>query len=513
MNRPRARIGLLVWTAALLAVLWVGFGDQLLTHWAYAFERGRIQADSDQLLNSEELASLQTISKAFRLVAKVASPGVVNIDVSGGQLADGQGGEQQRLREQLRQQLGDMLDDEQIEQLLQRQQPPGSGSGIIFDSDGHILTNNHVVAGRDTLRVQLNDDRTYEATLVGTDPQTDLAVIKIEATGLHALTFGNSDQVDVGDWVLAVGAPFGLTQTVTHGIVSAKGRTRVVSSDVIPYQNFIQTDAAINPGNSGGPLLNLRGEVVGVNTMIATHGDLYNAGVAFTIPANMAVSVARELIASGQVARGWLGITYPVEPISAEIAEIFDLPNTRGILVTSVHTDSPANAGGLQVEDIIVEVNDEIIRDGEYFKSTIADIGPHQKVKLSVIRDRNRIELDVELGLQPRDMRAARRSPAIETRPVDALGLRAISLLPRMSRYYDETEHGVLIVALDENWEQNPKIKPGELIVACQGEPVENVGDLLQAIEKAGSTKRLRLQLLEVNGDRRIVNIDKRTGP
>lgn len=297
MNTHRPRFRLLFWTGMAVAALWIGFGDRLLSRWAYAVERGRIQASADELLDSDELAGVQAISKAFRLVAKVARPGVVHINVSG---SDGTLEVSPEELESLKQRFGDLLSEEQLRELLRRQ-PPASGSGIVFDADGYIVTNNHVVAGRTEIVVHLADDRTYEATIVGTDPKTDLAVIKIDAPNLHALKFGDSDQVDVGDWVVAVGAPFGLSQTVTHGIISATGRSHV---DVgILYQNFIQTDAAINPGNSGGPLLNLRGEVIGVNTAIATHGDA-NAGVAFTIPSNMAVKVARALIEHGSVARG-----------------------------------------------------------------------------------------------------------------------------------------------------------------------------------------------------------------
>ncbi len=225
------RVGYLAIASVLVAVLSVGLGDRLLTRWAYAFEQGRIQA------NSDELAGVQEVSRAFRMVAKIVRPGVVHLRVSG--LADPQARKdvEQRLRAYFR----DRLSDEEIEKLLRRyfEAPASSGSGIILDRDGHILTNNHVVGGRAEILVRLHDEREYLATLVGADRKTDLAVIKINAPDLHPLEFGDSDKMEVGDWVLAVGAPFGLTQSVTHGIVSAKGRGDMLNIPIL-YQDFLQ---------------------------------------------------------------------------------------------------------------------------------------------------------------------------------------------------------------------------------------------------------------------------------
>ena len=510
MNRSNHRLGLALWTTVILGVLWLGLGDRLLTHWAYAVQRGRLQATSEELADIPEIAGLQSISKAFRMVAKVARPGVVHINVSGGRFADAPDSEFERLREQLK----DFLSKEQLEQLRGRRMPPSSASGIIFDADGYILTNNHVVAGRNKITVQLCDQRTYEARLVGADSKTDLAVIQIDAADLHALKFGDSDKADVGDWVVAVGAPFGLTQTVTHGIVSAVGRTRVLGID-IDYQNFIQTDAAINPGNSGGPLLNLRGEVLGVNTAIATHGDTFNAGVAFTIPSNMAAKIAKQLIADGEVTRGWLGISYPSKPLTEEDVEIFKLPNTNGILVSSVHEDSPGEQGGLLVDDVIVAVNGEPVRNGDYFKAMIADLAPKERVTLRVIRDSRAKDIKVQLGLQPRDLRVASTTPAVQGRDIAALGLQGRALYPGLhlvytpARFYDETERGVIVGKVNRS-DANRKVRPGEVIVACEGKPVSSVGELLAVLKNAAGKKRIRLQILEPNGDRRIIHVERR---
>ena len=513
MNRSRNRFGLMFWTVALLGVLWVGFGDRLLTHWAYAFERGRIQANSQELDDIEGVASLQAVSRAFRMVAKVARPGVVNITVGAGKPAAPTRADIERLRER----LGDVeLSEKQITELLLRMNPPGSGSGIIFDNDGHILTNNHVVGGRQDIKVQLSDDRVYDAHLVGTDPQTDLAVVKIPADDLHPLKFGDSRKAEVGDWVVAVGAPFGLSQTVTHGIISATDRTRVQGIAIL-YQNFIQTDAAINPGNSGGPLLNLRGEVIGVNTAIATNGDSYNAGIAFTIPSRMAVKIAKQLIANGRVERGWLGVHMRLEPLTEDAAEILHLPSARGVLVDGVLAGSPAEEAGLRTEDVIVAINGEPTPDADHLRSMIADIGPDEEATLRIVHEGRQREIKVRLGLRNIDTEAG--GVVDRTRPVHALGLTGRSFEPGLhtvfphAGWYDDTERGVFVTGIGKDESGKPRIHAEELIVACEGKPTETVSDLLKALESVPDNAKVKLQILEPNGDRRIVRVTKRAEP
>jgi serine protease Do len=465
------------------------------------------QISRQELAQTPEVAALQAVSRAFRAVAKVAGPGVVNINVAGGRVSQIPREEIQRLREH----LGGDVTEEQIEQLLRRAQPPGSGSGIVFDTQGHILTNNHVVEGRETIGVQLADERIFEARLVGTDPKTDLAVIRIDATDLHPLTFGDSSALEVGDWVVAVGAPFGLAQTVTHGIVSATGRTRVSGIDIM-YQDFIQTDAAINPGNSGGPLLNLRGEVVGVNTAIATRGDIYNAGVAFTIPSNMAVRVARALITSGKVARGWLGISYTSQSLTADDAEILRLPDRSGILLSAVQKDSPAARGGLQVEDVIVAVNGQPIERSAQFQALIAEMPPEEVVRVGIIRDGQPREVRVTLGLQPDKLEA----PPAEGRPIPALGLSGLALRPALAfmyfqaRAYADSDRGVFVVAVEPESGHEPAVRPGEVIVACNGQPVASVGELVRIVASAPVDARVRLRIREPSSDERIIELKKR---
>lgn len=503
------------WTPALgilatLTLLGAAAGGQSSSRAALALERGRPQASSDELIAlREELADVHAVSRAFKLVAKIARPGVVHIHVSGGERSDADREEHRRLREQLR----DMIPPQELDRWLRRV-PPGSASGFIIDREGHILTNNHVVEGRDGISVGLWDDREYPATLVGCDPKTDLAVLRIDAPDLQPLTFGDSDALEVGDWVVAVGAPFGLAQTVTHGIVSAKGRSRVAGVD-ISYQDFIQTDAAINPGNSGGPLLNLRGEVVGVNTAIATHGDGVNAGIAFTIPANMAVKVAEQLKTSGRVTRGYLGIV-PL-PLAQSDVDIFGLPDARGILVDQIVRDSPAGRGGLQVEDVIVAINDRPVESYEHFRAMVADLRPDERARLRVVRDRQVKQLAVRMGEQPEDLRARPAESAEVDRPVERLGLRVRTWRPddrRLLRLlHDATARGVEVRDLDAETKGQLDLRAGELVVACNGNPVRSVCDLNQVVERAPLSAKVQLEILEPTGDRRVVTIAARETP
>jgi len=510
MPKSRLRLNVMLCAVVVCGVLWLG--DRVAARRAYAVEYGHTQASSAELAELQaQLPEVQTVSRAFRLVAKIARPAVVHIHVSGGERAESDRKEEDQIREHLK----DMIPPEQLDRWLRRV-PPGSASGFIIDREGHILTNNHVVEGRDEISVVLWDDREYPATVVGRDPKTDLAVIKIDpgAPGdLQPLTFGDSDALDVGDWVIAVGAPFGLAQTVTHGIVSAKGRSRVAGVG-ITYQDFIQTDAAINPGNSGGPLLNLRGEVIGVNTAIATHGDGVNAGIAFTIPANMVVKVAEQLKANGTVTRGYLGIK-PM-PLTEADVEIFGLRDTRGVLVDQVVSGSPADDGGLKVEDVIVAINDAPVAGYEPFRASVADLRPHELARLRVVRDREPRQLTIRIGVQPESLLASPGDSPEDYREVGRLGLRVRTWRPgdpRMNRFavYDAATRGVVIRDTPAPSEDGPDIRTGDVVVSCNGEPIRCVRDLNEIIERVPKDAKVRLEILEPSGDRRIVTVPART--
>ena len=273
----------------------------------------------------------------------------------------------------------------------------GLGSGVIVSRDGYILTNNHVVDRADTIYIRTHDNRRVEAKVIGTDPKTDIAVIKAEAKNLKPIAIGDSDALRVGEWVIAIGSPLGenLARTVTQGIVSAKGRANVGLAD---YEDFIQTDAAINPGNSGGPLVNINGELVGINTAIASRTGGFQ-GIGFAVPSNMARQIMQSLIKTGKVTRGWLGVT--IQNVDENIAKGLKLENAEGVLVGTVVENSPAKVGGLKTGDVILEINGKKIRDTVELRNTIAGTLPGTTVRLTVWRDGTIKKLSVKLDEIP----------------------------------------------------------------------------------------------------------------
>jgi len=267
----------------------------------------------------------------------------------------------------------------------------GSGSGFFISKDGHILTNNHVIDRASKILAVLNDGREYEATVVGTDPRTDLAVIKIEENNLPYLSFGNSDELDIGEWVIAIGNPFALESSLTVGVVSAKGRQDL---GITTLEDFIQTDAAINPGNSGGPLLNLSGDVIGINTAIATRSGGY-MGIGFAIPAKLSKHVVDQLMENGVVQRAYVGII--MQPIDKELAEAMNLKKNEGILITEVVKNSPASKAGLETGDIILEMNSAPTNNMNKFRNDISMMSPGTDLKLKIKRREGELYLNVRL--------------------------------------------------------------------------------------------------------------------
>jgi Do/DeqQ family serine protease len=518
-SSPRVRWLLIV----LLGLAFVAAGGprRVLSQVGYELECGRLQATSDRL------ADLDAVSNAFRLVANVARPGVVQIVASSRR--EEEFAELQARREQIREQLDDIdarleqgglpesesmallrqeralrFERGRIEAFLERRRE-GTGSGIILDEDGHILTNNHVATAGDELRVRLSDGRAYEGAVVGADAQSDLAVVRIQASGLHPLAFGDSDAMQVGDWVLAVGAPFGLDQTVTHGIVSAKGRSDIDIGHGIVFQDFIQTDASINPGNSGGPLLNLRGEVIGINTAIATASEGYNAGVAFTIPSNMALKIAQQLKRGGEVARGWLGIT--MADLTNEDRELFKVEAGAGVLVDNVIEGDPAEQGGVRVEDVIVAVNGRAVANLGQLRGLIADIAPGETATLRVVRAAEPLELKITFGRRPSALPG--RLLGDEEQPVFLPGLTAgvRTLRPSRARLVEReaTDRGVRVVEAPSS--ARDRFRPDDLILEVNGERVATVADLRRALEAAAGRAEIECQVEDLKGERRTVRI------
>jgi Do/DeqQ family serine protease len=270
---------------------------------------------------------------------------------------------------------------------------PGLGSGVIIDKRGYVLTNFHVIRGADAVTVRLSSKQEFRGRIVGTDAKTDLAVVQFDPPAdLRVATMGDSDALRVGEWAIAIGNPFGLDQTVTVGVVSATGRAEV---GIATYENFIQTDASINPGNSGGPLVNLRGEVIGINTAIVATGQ----GIGFAIPANMAKRITGQLIASGRVQRGWIGVA--TQPLTTELAQSLGLADARGAIVARVYPDSPAAAAGLLQNDVIVSFDGTAVTDQAHLQRLSADAEVGRTVKLEVVRKRERRAVDLKIAEAP----------------------------------------------------------------------------------------------------------------
>lgn len=359
----------------------------------------------------------------------------------------------------------------------------GLGSGVIVDSKGYILTNYHVIKDADEVNVVI-DKNEYEATIVGTDPATDVAVIKIDKKSLPAAIVGDSDKLEVGEWVLAIGSPFSLSleHTVTAGIISAKGRSGLALGSEVNYQDFIQTDAAINPGNSGGALVNLKGELIGINTAIIAGNYGGNLGIGFAIPINIAKHVMDELITHGKVIRGYLGVW--IQTPDAELSESLGLKENKGAVVSDIVEDGPADKAGLKKLDVIIEVDRKKIDDAQELTNLIASYNPGSTVNLKIIRDGKIKNIPVTLGERPE---SRTEKPHVARRSVlDRLGLEVTNLSDRLARNYGyEDETGVLVTKVRSgSVAEDKNIRSGDLIKEVNRKQVESVQELENIVEK-----------------------------
>ncbi|MBM3213205.1 Do family serine endopeptidase, partial [Candidatus Poribacteria bacterium] len=348
-------------------------------------------------INSTEvdLSGLRSLNAAFIKVAKEVNPSVVNISTKS-EIKTPSRRSQSRRPDNEWDPFRDFFGDEFFKRFFdtpQSQTKRSLGSGVIISEDGYILTNSHVVSDADEIKVTLDGKKEYDAKIIGADKDTDVAVIKIDANKLPFARLGDSDKLQVGEWVLAIGNPLRLSHTVTAGIISAIGRSNVGLAN---YENFIQTDASINPGNSGGPLVNIEGEVIGINTAIATAGTPGNIGIGFAIPINMAIEIKDQLTKKGKVTRGWLGIQ--LQDIDSDIAEKYGLKEAKGVLVAMVFDDSPAGKAGIKAGDLIIEFNGKNVEDGSHLKRLVASAGPNESVEVKVIRDKKERVFDVKLS-------------------------------------------------------------------------------------------------------------------
>jgi serine protease Do len=371
-----------------------------------------------------------------------------------------------------------------------RERQQGAGSGFIISPDGQILTNYHVVGDADRVTVKLNDGREFTAKTIGTDEPSDIAVIKIEAKDLPVLRLGDSDAMEVGDWVIAAGNPFGLTESITVGVISAKGRSRLGIAD---FEDFIQTDAAINPGNSGGPLINLQGEAIGVNTAIASRSGGY-MGIGFAIPSNMVKAVKDQLVTNGKVVRGYLGVR--IQELTRALAQSMHLDTVEGVLVADVSKGSPAAKAGLKRGDVILAFNGRSMTDPGQLRNTVAMSAPGTKVPLQILRDNKKREVTVELGELPREQTAARAGE--ETLAPARLGFNVQNLTPDIARQlgYDDTK-GVVVTQIDPRSEAyQAGVRRGMVIREVNHQEVNNLQDFQEAVQKAEQEKQL-LTLVE----------------
>lgn len=387
-------------------------------------------------------------------------------------------------------------EDDPMFEFFRRFMPPGStmpreqearslGSGFIISADGYILTNAHVVDAADEVTVSLTDKREFKAKVIGSDRRTDVALIKINATGLPRVIIGDPNQLRVGEWVAAIGAPFGFENSVTAGIVSAKGRS-------LPRDNFvpfIQTDVAINPGNSGGPLFNLRGEVVGVNSQIYSRTGGF-MGLSFAIPIDVALDVSNQLRATGKVSRGWLGVA--IQEVTRQLADSFSLPQATGALIASIEPGSPAEKAGLEVSDVVLRFNDKIISSANDLPRIVAATRPGTRVNVQVWRKGQQRDVSVILTELPAEkLPQQRQQRAPQNRSFNRLGL-AVSELSPAQRQQLKVDGG-LFVEETQGAAARAGVRRGDVVLAVNNTDVKSVEQFNQLINQVGPGKNIAL--------------------
>ncbi|KPK33567.1 MAG: hypothetical protein AMS24_00765 [Chlamydiae bacterium SM23_39] len=372
------------------------------------------------------------------------------------------------------------------------------GSGFIVSSDGYILTNYHVIKDASEITVIMNNKEEYKAKIIGSDSRTDLAIIKIDNKNLPYLNFGNSDDLKVGEWVMAIGNPFALRSTVTVGVVSAKGRQNLRIADL---EDFIQTDAAINPGNSGGPLLNLKGEVVGVNTAIVSRSGGY-MGIGFAIPSNMTKNVVDQIIQNGAVKRGYVGIL--LQEVDQDIAEAFNLKKSKGILISEVAKDSPAEKGGLKQGDIILEYNNNLVKDINSFRNEIALLKPNTIVDFKILRKGEYNNIKIKLGVYPNQEPVSQQSSKLGIEVTDVKDI-PLSALDKWN--IPKNANGVIITSVKRgSLAERGGLKMGMLIVQADHKDIKSVEDFTKILKNMEKKKHL-LFLIKYHNVTRFISI------
>jgi serine protease Do len=427
---------------------------------------------------------------SFNQLAEMASPAVVNIrtvkTIKGGgpvfrQFQRDPWGKNSPFKEFFERYFGDDMQREFKQ--------PSLGSGFIIDKTGFVVTNNHVIEDADQIKVKLKDKREYDAKIVGRDPNTDLALLKIESgQNLPTIEMGDSDALKVGQWVVAIGSPFGLEHTVTAGIVSAKGR--VIGSG--PYDDFIQTDASINPGNSGGPLLNMKGEVVGINTAIVANGS----GIGFAIPINLAKDIIMALKNEGEVTRGWLGVA--IQDLNGDMAEYYGIEDKKGVFVADVFEGDPADRAGIKAKDIILEVNGEKIKTSRQLTSMIARIPVDDHVKIKILRDGKEKTVKVKIAKRTEDKLTARSRPKEQA---EEFGIRVSDLKPEILQQFNMDETSGVIVTHVESGSKGDDagVRVGDIIKEINRQSVENTKDYQAILKQLSSGDPINLFIRRKN--------------
>lgn len=437
---------------------------------------------------------------SFSNLAEAASPAVVNIrtvkTIKGGgrvfrHFKKGPFGDDDPMKDF----FDRFFDEDQKRDFKQR----SLGSGFIIDKDGYIVTNNHVIDNADKIVVILSDEKEFEAQIVGRDKNTDLALIKIKLNhNLPVLRFGDSDSLKVGQWVVAIGNPFGLEQTVTAGIVSAKGR--VIGSG--PYDDFIQTDASINPGNSGGPLLNMKGEVVGINTAIVAGGQ----GIGFAIPVNLAKNIIAQLKNTGEVTRGWLGVG--IQDISEEVAEYYGIKEKKGVLVTEVFPDDPADVAGIKPKDIILSVNGKTVDSARQLTAMIADTRVNDTVRIKINRNGKTRTIDVKIAKRE-ETKISKRG--VQQQEESQLGIQVSEITPEIARKFNlKDAKGVIVVDVDpESKAAKAGLQVHDIIREINHKNITSVSDLNKAIDDTPEGETINLFIRRMNRGFLVIKITK----
>ena len=363
------------------------------------------------------------------------------------------------------------------------------GSGFIISTDGYILTNNHVIADADEIMVRLSDRSELEAKLIGADPRTDVALLKVEATGLPTVKLGNSADAKVGEWVLAIGSPFGFDHSATAGIISAKGRS-LPNENYVP---FIQTDVAINPGNSGGPLFNLAGEVIGINSQIFTRSGGY-LGVSFAIPIDVAMGVADQLKKDGKVSRGWLGVM--IQEVNKDLAESFGLDKPAGALIAQVEEGGPAAKGGVQVGDVILQVNGQPVVLASDLPHLIGALKPGEQASLQVLRDGDRDSLSVTVGSLPAEGEETPLASGVAPgKSNNRLGVSVAALTAEQKKELD-VQSGVMIQAVIEGPAAMIGLRPGDVITHLNNQPITSAQQFAEVVRKLPDNRSVSMRVL-----------------